>query len=320
VGREKNVYQHNVHKSQVAFYLLIPVFMAAATLFFLDIGLGPDNPIKQLYGFAHFAFFALMARCLVGLSFFSRKHFWFRFLLIMAAVFIAGGLIELIQPCFGRTASWRDIGFNLLGGCFGLLFLLPPDRKPSERFLLWARLAFFVLAVIMFSRPALALWDMLEASRRFPVLGDFETRLETRRWSSGKTDKNFARHGRASLQVPLATGIKYPGTTLLNGIGNWTGHSYFAFSVHNPDPEPLFLTVSIRDHEHFRRGGLYNDRFNRSFRIEQGWNDIRIPIEDIKNAPLKRPLELNNLAEVVFFMVDLPQPRLMHLDYVRLIP
>jgi hypothetical protein len=176
------------------------------------------------------------------------------------------------------------------------------------------------IAIIIFSGPALALWDMLQASRQFPVLGDFESFLETRRWSSGKIDRDYARHGRASLRVPLATGKKYPGTTLLNTFGDWTGHLFFAFSVHNPDPEPLFLTLSIRDHEHFRRGGRYSDRFNRSFRIEHGWNDIRIPLENIKNAPLERTLELDNLAEVVFFTVDLHEPRLMHLDYVRLIP
>jgi VanZ family protein len=317
----KKGYQNNVPISQVAFYVLIPVFIASTMLFFLDMDLGPDHPVRQLYGLAHFAFFAFMARCLAGFSFFYRKHFWFQFCLIMVFVFIAGGLIELIQPYFGRTASWRDVGFNLLGGCFGLIFFMPSGRcKPGRRFLLLAKFVVLAFAIIMFSAPAMALWDMRRASRQFPVLGDFESRLETRRWSRGKIDKGFARHGRASLQVPLETGKKYPGTSLLNSFGDWTGYSFFAFSVHNPDPEPLFLKVSIRDHKHFRRGGRYKDRFNRSFQIEQGWNDISIPLEDIKNAPFKRTLELDNLTEVVFFTVDLPELRLMHLDYVRLIP
>jgi hypothetical protein len=56
MSRKKNVYQNDVHKSQVAFYLLIPVFMAAAMLFFLGIDHGLDNPIKQLYGFVHWPF------------------------------------------------------------------------------------------------------------------------------------------------------------------------------------------------------------------------------------------------------------------------
>ncbi len=296
------------------------LFIAAGMLFFLDLDLVPDHPVRQLYGFAHFAFFAFMARCLAGLSFFSRKHFRLQLLLIMSSVFIAGGIIELIQPYFGRTASWRDIGFNLLGGCFGLLFFTPSRRwNPGRRCLLWARFVVLAVAIIMFSGPALALWDMLGAARQFPVLSDFETVTEIRRWSSGKIDRGFAGHGRASLRVYLEAGEKYPGTTLLNSFGDWTGQSFFAFSVHNPAPEPLFLTVSIRDHEHFGRGGKYEDRFNRSFRIEQGWNEIRIPIENIKNAPLERTLELDNLAEVVFFTVDLPEPRIMHLDYVRLI-
>ena len=320
MSRGKNVYQNTVHKAHVDFYLLIPVFAAASMLFFLDLDIGPDHPVRQLYGLAHLAFFAFMARCLAGLSFFSGKNFQVRFFLIMAFVFITGGLIELIQPYFGRTASWRDIGFNLLGGCIGLFFFAPSRFKTDRRFLFWTKFVALALTIIMFSGPSMALWDMIGAARQFPVISDFESRLETRRWSSGKIERGHARHGHASLRVSLKAGETYPGTTLLNSFGDWTGHSFFAFSVYNPDPVTLFLTVSIRDREHFCRGGEYSDRFNRTFQIEHGWYNIHIPIEDIKNAPLERNLQLDKLSEVVFFTVDLPESRLMHLDYVRLIP
>ena len=62
-----------------------------------------------------------------------------------------------------------------------------------------------------------------------------------------------------------------------------------------------------------------SDRFNRRFEMRPGWNDVAIPIADIKNAPAERKLELDDLSEVVIFTVNPPKPRQMYLDYVRLI-
>ena len=89
-------------------------------------------------------------------------------------------------------------------------------------------------------------------------------------------------------------------------------------SLYNPDDTILPLTVSIRDHEHFRRGGAYQDRFNGRYFIAPGWNDLRIPIAEIRAAPAERALDLAGLSELVIFTVDLEHPRLLYLDRVRL--
>jgi hypothetical protein len=91
-------------------------------------------------------------------------------------------------------------------------------------------------------------------------------------------------------------------------------YSALAFSIYNPDLKALSLTVSIRDREHFRRGGEYRDRFNRSFVMPPGWNDVIIPVADIENAPSGRRLELDRLKEVVIFAVELPAQRVIYLD------
>ena len=180
------------------------------------------------------------------------------------------------------------------------------------------KLRHLLLFLLMVAGIMLFFLDMWQASRQFPVLSDFETRLETRRWCSGEIDTDVARHGASSLRVALDT-QKYAGTTLKRSFGDWKGFSIFAFSLYNPDPDPLRMIVSIRDEEHFRRGGEYHDRFNRAFMMAQGWNDVYIAVADIENAPSERKLELNHLSEVVIFTVDPPAPRVMYLDYVRLI-
>ena len=297
------------------FFLLVA---AGIVLFFLDMEHGPDSALPQLYGFGHLVFFMFIALGLSRLPVLAHRRFLVQFLIIMSVVLVVGGIIELIQPYFGRSAKWRDLGINVLGGFVGVMFFAPA-RHRLRRGLLWCgQLLALVLAIALFCSPVSTLWDMRQASRQFPVLGDFETRLETRRWSSGEIASEIAHHGARSLRVSMGT-EKYAGTTLKRSFGDWRGYATFAFSLYNPDPHPLHITVSIRDEDHWRRGGVYEDRFNRTFTMEQGWNEVHIPVADIENAPSARKLQLNQLTEVVIFTVDPPAPRVMYLDYVRLI-
>lgn len=299
--------------------LLLPVMLTGVILFFVHIDLGLGSVESQLYRFAHLAFFAFMAWGLSTQPSLSRRPFLLQVIIIISAVFLLGGMIELTQPYFGRSASWWDLGVDLVGGLIGIMLFSAARRglRPWHRVL--GQFAAVSLATLVLYGPVITIWDMWQASRQFPVLSDFESRFEAQRWSSGRIDRGVAHHGRSSLRVFLPK-RKYPGTTLKRSLGDWRGYSAFAFSLYNPDPEPLSITVSIRDEEHSRRGGQYADRFNRTFTIEQGWKDVFIPVADIEKAPLSRTLDLGRLSAVVIFTVSPPSPRLMYLDYVRLIP
>jgi VanZ family protein len=297
---------------------LIPVVIAGMLLFFVDMKHESGSTVYQLSGFAHLAFFMSMAAMLSRLPSLAGRPFLFQFIIILSVVLLLGGIIEVIQPYFGRTARWRDLGIDAAGGLLGIMFLAPGRRSLGRVHLVCGQIAVVAMAVVAFYGPVVTIWDIRQASRQFPVLSDFESRLEARRWSSGEIDKGIARHGECSLRVLLTMRLN-SGTTLKRSFGDWRGYSTFAFSLYNPDPQPLPITVSIRDEEHFRRGGEYHDRFNHVYTMEQGWNDVDIPIADIENAPAARKMELDHLSEVVIFTVDAPAPRLMYLDYVRLI-
>ena len=275
-------------------FFLVPVLLAGLILFFIDMKHEPGGAVYHLYGFAHLAFFILLAYLLSRIPSLALRPFPQQLSAILCVVLLVGGIIEVIQPYFGPTARWRDLGVDLVGGLLGIMFLAPARRGLSRRVLTLAQIAVVAAAVMVFSGPVVTIWDMRQASKQFLVLGDFETRFETKRWSSGEIDKGIARHGESTLRVPLPVKT-YSGTTLKRSFGDWRGYSTFAFSLYNPDPQPLPITVSIRDEEHFRRGGEFNDRFNRIFTMEQGWNDISIPIADIEEAPAARKLGLDHL-------------------------
>ena len=131
-----------------------------------------------------------------------------------------------------------------------MVFVPPGRRALSPRVLIYGQVAALALAAIIFYGPVTTLWDMGRASRQFPVLSDFETRLEAGRWSGGTIHEGIARHGEKSLRVTLRK-QKYPGTTLKRSFGDWRGYSGFAFSLYNPDPE-----APAHNRVHSRRGAL----------------------------------------------------------------
>jgi len=301
-------------------FLLLVALLAAVPFFFVDTGRDPTHPIWQLNPIAHIVFFALLSCFIAKSGFFSRFPFVWSAAGILGAIFIIGGAIELAQGLMGRTPSWKDMGLNMLGAMSGLLFLAPMRTRLSRQVLRAGQGSVLILVLAVSYGPMTTLWDMRAASKQFPVLSNFESRFEDRRWSSGEIDSSVSRSGRASLRVELQDSLEYPGTTLKYGFGNWQEFSYLALSLYNPDPEPLRIHISIRDYEHRKQGRGFGDRFDQSFTLQQGWKDILIPVSEIEHAPAGRRLDLSRLTSLVVFAMDLPRPRTVYLDNVYLVP
>ncbi|MCC5812021.1 MAG: hypothetical protein JJU06_16820 [Ectothiorhodospiraceae bacterium] len=292
-------------------YLVVLILLVTPLFFFDTSGLERHVP-NELYAFAHVGVFALLALALLHIPVLARRHFALQATVALAAIFLVGGAIELIQPHFGRQASWRDLWQNMVGAAAAIAIM-----APNRRLLLALLPAATLLVVLELYGPAATLWDRHVARQQFPMLSDFETRHEHRRWSSGTVTTEMARAGSRSLRLDLQPG-RYSGTMMRRSFGDWSEFTHFRFSIYNPDIQPLILTVSIRDHAHFQRGGLYNDRFNQRYTLERGWNDISIPIETIRAAPRERQLDVSDLAEVVLFTSNLTRPRVIYLDQVML--
>ena len=264
--------------------LAVAVLIGVAPLFFIDLDRWIGDIPAELYAFAHVAFFGLLALRLMALPRRLNQPFRIRAAQVLLIILLIGVVIELIQPLFGRSAGLRDIRQNLVGAAAAVSLYAPAG---SQRRVL-AGLAAVLLALEL-AGPAISLWNRAVARTQFPVLGELETRFEHRRWSSGVPDDSVARAGARSLRIELEPG-RYAGTTLQRSFGDWSGYTHLEMSLYNPDETILPLTVSIRDREHFRRGGAYHDRFNGRYPIAPGWNDLRIPIAEIRAAPAERAL------------------------------
>lgn len=295
----------------VRFRIAALAIIGLIPLFFVDLGSWRRVFAPELHVFSHVGFFALFTWLLMRAPALQSYRFPVRGGLVVLGALALGGAIEFTQPWFGRSAGLQDLWQNLLGAMAAIALSAPT---------VGARLALgSVMAVVLVAEiyaPAISLWDRGVARIQFPVLSDFSTTFEHRRWSAGEPDDSIARIGERSLRVDLKPG-RFPGTTLRRSLGDWSHYDTLELSIYNP-AAPLSITVSIRDHDNANRGGAYSDRFNRRFLLRPGWNDLTIPVDDVRNAPAQRQQNLDNLAMLAIFTANLDEQRTLYLDRVRL--
>jgi hypothetical protein len=225
-------------------------------------------------------------------------------------------VIEYVQYRFGGgTPDYGDVYRNFLGLFGGVVFVLNLNVKKYIRRLL--RLVFIILVVVEFIPAGKALADEVKARRQFPVLSDFESSLELSRWSGSAEYELSTAHnisGQRSLKIRFLT-TKYSGVSLNYFPRNWQGYDSLTFHIFNPNQNPLRITCRIHDRPH---NNAYDDRYNKTFQLNFGWNTIAIPLEHVSTAPAGREMDMTQIMAVGIFTTELNAPREAYLDYVRL--
>ena len=242
---------------------------------------------------------------------------------VLSFAWICGGIAECLQMLGGNgPPSMVDMGRNLLGALTGWAFFssgperCPPAIRQSSR---WIVGALILVSLLPLAR---ALLDEFQARHAFPVLAAFDQPFELDRWSGGAhytiTRPGFAPQN-SMLKIDLQT-TRYSGVALNHFPRDWRGYDSFAFSIYNPEATPLEVVCRINDRRHSREGHRYADRFNRGISLSPGLSHLRIPLEEIAAALEHRRMDLEDVLQVGIFTVDLPAPRTLYLNDMRLIP
>lgn len=243
------------------------------------------------------------------------------FLVLFALVLVLGSAVELLQLfVIGRTPDIDDVLRNQLGCLTAFAFCIRPQifRIRWQQRILQAGVS--VLLACSAWPLSRALFDEGMALRQFPVLSDFETPFERYRWNYAgqlRVENGHVRHGRQAARVQLST-EKYSGIALFHFPGDWRGYRALRFSVYNPDAAPLVLNSRVHDNYHRKHGMEYHDRFNQVFTLAQGWNDLVIPLDKVRNAPRDRAMDMEHIEGFGLFVVRQPRPLVLYLDYVYL--
>ena len=301
---------------------LCAISLAAAALFFVG---GPDyyspRAFRMAWDLGHLpAFFIWTAAVLAISRRFATTPIASQ-LLIAAAVVVPVGLgIEWFQVFVGRDFELRDVANDFLGSAAAIVFLSPGRRRMRKATLRAVQSAIAIFFVLQVEPLVRVIIDDVIARAQFPVLSDFETPFERTRWASQTpitVDDRIARHGKASLRVPLTTD-KYSGASLRHFPSDWGGYKALHISIYNQSKDHFAITVSIHDKQHVQTGRAYQDRFTGRFILDAGWNDIDIPLDRVRTAPADRTIDLRRILDLSILAISLPTPHVIFVDDIRL--
>jgi VanZ family protein len=239
--------------------------------------------------------------------------------LVLIFCLVAGSATEGIQQLVGRNAGLGDLLRDMAGGVIALSWFAPATNALPRRTRRPTRGLGLICLLVAGLPLATALSDEGIARLQFPALSGFETPFEKSRWEGNarlSVDRAVARHGKASLRVDMDTS-PYPGASLVYFPRDWRRYRFLVIEVMNPSPEAIDVTCRIHDRRH-EWGRSYKDRFNKVFRLRQGWNTLAIDLEEVARAPEGRTMDLGEIRQVGLFAARLPAPRTVFVDHVRL--
>jgi len=305
---------------KVIFVLGVLLVLGFPFFFWGGPGYHSVRSFKAAWDLGHILFFALASVLVILLARQRGIRTEWHFALALVVLGVACGiLIEIAQlGVGGRSVDCWDVYRDLLGILTALVFcrILPGSLYLRRVFL-------FVCALLLFSSIgplAVALVDEYLAARQFPVLADFETPFEENRFvPAGHVQRSgtYARSGRYSLHVRLTTAT-YSGVSLFYFPHNWEGYEQLHFSVYNPCRDKLVLHCRIHDRWHKDHGMVFRDRFHQAFHLEQGWNDCRVSLESVHQAPAEREMDMKAIESFALFVVRQDRSRVLYLDHIFL--
>jgi VanZ family protein len=288
-------------------------------LLFVDIPFEDSyRSLNAFWNLGHIPLFALFAR-LFFVDNRALQHYTMaqRLAACVLASAVLGALVELLQYGLARNMDLADVYRDVLGALLGFIFS-PLGISAIKAGLMRAGVA--LLLLFQLQPLAAALVDEQRARSAFPLLSGFEMQAELGRWRSGENQRLSADQvysGNSSLRFTTDT-QSYSGISLAYFPGNWSAYQQLSLAVYS-EQEGLVMTLRIHDSQHLQGPQRYQDRFNRSFTLNQGWNQLTVPLTEVAAAPLDRRLDLQQVAGLGLFVVRQRLARTFYLDQVQLL-
>jgi len=112
---------------------------------------------------------------------------------------------------------------------------------------------------------------------------------------------------------PPGVDENYPGFSLTDFDRNWSGYRTLVFDAFVTGENAIRLGLQIDD----RENPDYAERFNMAIPLTPGSNHIAIPLTGLITSGSKKPLDLENIRDVMFFLVNPPERNTIYFDRVR---
>lgn len=208
------------------------------------------------------------------------------------AVFSAGA--EWIQPRMGRSAEWTDWFYGAAAAaviCGTWTWTRP----------VWRRAGMLLLCVFPLAWSATLVYMEM---RVFPVLAEPGSVWTERGWTeNGVRMISVSGEGFRVEADPVSAGegTAYPGVFRSTACSDWRGAESLRASLFWPATNQVFFALRVDD----RAGNApYADRFQLEFAVTQGWNSVRVPVEDLRRTSGGRPMDLSSIRHWGVFLVS----------------
>lgn len=287
-------------------------------------GYHASRSFQAAWDLGHVGFFAI-ATCWILLQFRDRLNVFSTnrlFPALFIGVLLLGGLLELLQMWSGgRNPDLGDVLRNQLGCLLAFAVCTGKSKYVLSGAARWSLRATVVVLLAVSAWPMVrAVLDEQNALRQFPVLADFETPFERYRWDNvlrTSEETGNVRHGAKAMRVQLST-AKYSGIALFHFPGNWQGFRTLRCSLFNPLATVLTIHCRIHDIHHKQHDSEYTDRFNLPIKLQPGWNDVVIDLQQVWHAPKNREMDAQHVEGLGFFVVHQEEPIAIIVDHLYL--
>jgi len=278
-------------------YLLL-LFVLAGLLLFVPMPIAPTYAGRTLENAGHTPLFFLVT---LGVLFTMRDHPRFPGVRLYALAGMigagAGFISEVIQKPLARDASWEDVAADAVGAVLALAVYALFERRTKMR--AWHRLGALAVAlscIAIFLTPIVRMTRAyVHRNGEFPVLADFHSRIELYWTLSFGVNREIVGD---ALEVEFVAD-EFPGVAFHEPVADWRNFKTLVIDVANPAAEPLDLGVRVHDRQH---NHTFNDRFNRRYPLAAGERrTLRIPLEDIRNGPRQRLMDMAHISDIKLF-------------------
>ena len=299
-------------------------FIVTIMFVFLFVG-GPNYEshriYKELWDLGHIFLFASIAYIITNSTFFKKNSnikYFFTLITLCAALGLA---IEVLQVFIGRNFELKDLVADVLGAAIGFAIANYINAKYifNKRYL---SIISIVLISLISSRNLISVTtDEIYMRSEFPNLASYSNSFSLSRWDVNKAQiSRSERNSETGTQLLSVNFLpaKYPDITLQHFVRNWNGYNFITFKVFNAQKKNINVEFKIYDRIHIENGYTYSDRFNMKLNLKAGWNNIKVSLTKVINAPKDREMDITSIKSISLFLIDVKKPVNIYLSDIKL--
>ena len=291
---------------------LLPAIIIVVTVyfvFFFKTDITRYRIFQELWNLGHiFLFIAISYVILKKILSHAKLSIFSEFLIIILTSIVIGFSIEIIQTYTGRDKSTYDVVLDTVGASIAFILFSKAFRDSSKNLRTLFSSLVIIFSVLSLYPMFINVVDAINQRMEYPILLANNSLRETTRFNKNNAELDIVNNKiddthKNLLRVTFKP-AKYPTISLESFNKNWLSYKFLKFSIYNPAHATSMVILRIHDRVHEKNGYKYNDRFNLRINLNSGWNEVKIRLSDVKQAPLNRTMSMDQVTGLMLFKMN----------------